>query len=57
MMVLLTRAFVCCLVKPSCVDPERFVSGGSNSDNVLRLVDEGRDDPNTTKGGLSLTMR
>ena len=29
----------------------------SNSDNVLCLVDEGRDDPITTKSGLSLAMR
>ena len=31
----------------SCVDPERFVGGGPTLTTFF-LVDEGRDDPNTT---------
>ena len=35
-----------------CADPESFVRGGSNFDNVF-LVDEERKDPNTTISGPS----
>ena len=39
-----------------CADPETFVRGGPYSDNVVFLgflVDERREDPNTTKSGPS----
>ena len=38
-----------------CADPESFVRGGptlNNFDNVLFLVDEGREDPNTTHSSI-----
>ena len=40
------------LFTDTCADPERFVIGGSNFDNVF-FNDEGRKDPNTTISGPS----
>ena len=47
---ILTISNVSCL-ELLCVDPEVLLEG-SNSDDTI-LVDEGREDPNTTKSGQS----
>ena len=40
-----------------CADPENFVRGGSNSDNVFLYFGVQKEDPNTTKIGPSLAHR
>ena len=45
---ILKMSFLCWIWKINMRESRKFCQRGSNSDNIVFLIDEGREDPNTT---------